>query len=300
MYDSCMNRLARASRALLLTLAPVALACGGGEGRVSHKASPPPPAITLAVPATPPAAGAAPNRATKGGPPLPRTTASPSPSLSPPPPPSVTEPTPAPVAAPAVDVARVATLVGEGERALLEGRLAEATERFDEALTLDPGDARARAGKARAATTALGLKRTFVPDISSADGAEGRVKEMDDFDVDDLDVRRAAHIPGSTEIEATPARIKPGDTYKVQVYLRNRSKKKKRIINITDLKIHRVVNGRAHPLPASLMAREVPAKQRALVATLTGPWEDEVTSWVLDVQVFSEGGDVYQNRLVWK
>ena len=46
--------------------------------------------------------------------------------------------------------------------------------------------------------------------------------------------------------------------------------------------------------------REVPAKARVLVATVTGPWEDEVSSWILDVQVLSEGGDIYQNRLVWK
>jgi hypothetical protein len=118
--------------------------------------------------------------------------------------------------------------------------------------------------------------------------------------VDDLDVRRAAHIPGRTEIEATPARIKPGDPYKVQIYLRNQSKKKKRIIKINELSIHRVVNGRDTVLPTPPSVREVPAKQRLLVATITGPWEDEVASWILEVQVLSEGGDVYQNRLVWK
>jgi len=210
------------------------------------------------------------------------------------------DPTGTPVDAPGVDVAHVAKLVGEGEGALAESRLAEATSLFDEALALDPGNSRARTGKARAATTALGLKRTFLPDISSADGAEGRIKEMDDFEVDDLDVRRAAHIPGSTEIEATPARIKPGDTYKVQIYLRNKSKKKKRIIKISELNIRRVENGRDTPLPTSPSVREVPAKQRVLVARITGPWEDEVASWILEVQVLSEGGDVYQNRLVWR
>ena len=239
---------------------------------------------------------------TRSGPPAPALPDATAPPKGPPPsaPPVAAEPSPDPKAAPGVDAGRVAKLVGDGEGALREGRLAEANDRFDEALTLDPGDSRARAGKARAATTSLGLKRTFVPEISSADGAEGRVKEMDDFDVEDLDVRRAAHIPGSTEIEATPVRIKPGDTYKVQIYLRNRSKKKKRTIKITELNVHRVVNGRANPVPASPIVREVPAKQRLLVGTITGPWEDEVTSWILDVQVSSEGGDVYQNRLVWK
>ena len=39
---------------------------------------------------------------------------------------------------------------------------------------------------------------------------------------------------------------------------------------------------------------------RPLVATPTGPWEDDVASWVLDVRVLTEGGDVYENRLTWK
>lgn len=291
---------AKPSRAvpLPLILALGVLSCSGGEGRSSPEPSPTPPSITLVAPATLAAASPSPSPATGSGSPLPAARTSPKPSR-PPAPPSV-EPTPTAAAAPGVDVARAANLVGEGESALAESRLAEATSLFDEALVLDPGNSRARTGKARAATTALGLKRTFLPDLSSADGAEGRVKEMDDFEVNDLDVRRAAHIPGSTEIEATPARIKPGDIYKVQIYLRNQSKKKKRIIKISELNIHRLVNGRDAPLPTSPSVREVPPKQRVLVATITGPWEDEVASWILEVQVLSEGGDVYQNRLVWR
>jgi len=201
---------------------------------------------------------------------------------------------------PSVDPARVPTLVGEGESALLQGRLAEATSLFGEALALEPGNPRARLGKARAATTSLGLTRTFVPDISSAEGVEGSVKEMDDFEVDGLDVKRAARIQGRTEIEGAPARIKPGDTYQAKIYVRNQSKKKKRIIKISELNIHRVVNGTDTPLRVSPSVGEVPSKQRVLVATITGPWEDDVVSWILDVRVLAEGGNVYQNRLVWK
>ena len=210
------------------------------------------------------------------------------------------DPAPGRLAAPGVDVARVADLVGQAESALAESRLAEATARFDEALALDPDHAAARLEKARATTTALGLKRTFVPDLSSADGAEGRVKAMEDFEVDDLDVRRAAHIPGATEIEGAPARIKPGDTYTVRIYLRNLSKKKKRVIKIGALNVRRVVNGRDQTLPIPPNALEVPPKTRVLLATVTGPWEDEVTSWTLEVKVLSEGGDIYENRLLWR
>jgi hypothetical protein len=200
-----------------------------------------------------------------------------------------------------VDAARVARLVGEGESALAQGRLAEAASLFGEALALDPGDARARLGKARAATTSLGLTRAFVPDLASADGAEGRVKEMEGFDVDDdLDVRQAARIPGRAELEGLPRRLKPGDTFTVKVYLRNQSRKKKRVIKISGLDVRKVVNGVAAPVATTLMKREVAPKERVLVATFSGPWEDDVASWTLDVRVSSELGDLYQNRLFWK
>jgi hypothetical protein len=190
--------------------------------------------------------------------------------------------------------------VAEGEAALAQAKWADAAKLFDEALALDPGNARARTARGRAATAALGLTRSFVPDIASAEGAEGSVKELDDFEVEDLDVKRAVHIPGRTELEATPARMKPGDTLTVKIYVRNQSKKKKRVIKITELSVHRIVNGADTSVPLSPAAREVPAKTRVLVATLTGPWEDDVSSWSLDVRVMSEGNDMYQNRLVWK
>ena len=288
-----------------VTFVLAAVSCGGGESRPSPKPSLAPPATTLpgpasATPAPATPAPASPTPATPAAVVAPPAPAKPKPAPSRAPSPAARLTTPAPVATPGVDVARVAALVGEAEGALAQGKLTEATSLFGEALTLDPGNSRARSGRARAATTSLGLKRTFVPDVSSAEGAEGKVKEMDDFDIDDLDVKRAAHIPGRTEIEGAPARVKPGDTYTVKIYVRNQSKKKKRIIKINELNVHRVVNGTDVTVPASPSVREVPAKARVLVATLTGPWEDDVASWVLDVRVLTEGGDVYQNRLVWK
>ena len=279
-----------------LTCVLAALSCGASESRPSPApAQVAPEATTLPAvrDASPPPASPGPIVARPAA-----ATPKPSPSLAPTPGPAT--PAPPPEATPSVDLARVAALVGEAEGALAQGKASEAVSLFAEALALDPGNPQARKGRARAATTSLGLTRTFVPDISSAEGAEGSVKEMDDFEVEDLDVKRAVHIPGRTEIEGSPACVKPGDTYTIKIYLRNQAKKKKRIIKISELSVHRVVNGTDTALPLSPTVREVPAKGRALVATLTGSWEDDVSSWALDVRVLSEGADVYQNRLVWK
>jgi hypothetical protein len=195
----------------------------------------------------------------------------------------------------------VASLLDEAERALAAGQAAEAERLFAGVLELDPDNARGAAGRKRAATTVRGLKRTFVPDLASAEGAEGRVKEIEGFDdVEDFDVRRAVRIPGRAEIEGAPAPIKPGDTYTVKIHLRNQSKKKKRVIKIAALDVRRVVNGVLVAVPLTPAAAAVAPKQRVLLATLTGPWEDDVTAWQLVVRVLAEGGDVYENRLVWK
>jgi hypothetical protein len=195
----------------------------------------------------------------------------------------------------------VSGLVADGEGALAGGRLAEAAERFGAALALDPGDARARLGQARVATTRLGLTRTFVPEVPSAEGAEGRVKAIEGFgDLEGMDVRQAAKVAARAELEGGPSRVKPGDSYTVRIYLRNQDMKKKRKLRIAHVSVQRVVNGKASPVAVSWKPLEVKPRERPLLASLSDRWEDDVTSWQLVVKVFAEGGDSYENRLVWK
>ncbi len=190
--------------------------------------------------------------------------------------------------------------MAEGETALAQGQLAGAEALFAEALALDPSAASARKGKARAATTRLGLARTLVPDISSSEGAEGRVKQVDGFDdVEELNVKRAARVPGRAELDSNRGHLKPGDNYTVSLFLRNQSKKKK-TIKLANVNVRRIVNGKEALVDVSWNKVDVPPKQRALVATVTAPWEDDVATWILHVRLLSEAGDIYENRLVWK
>jgi hypothetical protein len=200
-----------------------------------------------------------------------------------------------------VDNARVAGLVADAEHALADGKLREAGSLFGDALALDPDNTGALKGKARLATTSLGLTRTLVPEIASSEGAEGKLKQMDGFDdVEDLNVRRAARVPGRTELDTTSAHLKPGDPYTVSVYLRNQSTKKKKNIKVSNVNVHRIVNTKDSVITLAWSPIEVQPKQRGLVATLTGTWEDDVSSWTLNVRLLSESGDIYENELVWK
>jgi hypothetical protein len=195
----------------------------------------------------------------------------------------------------------VSALVADGEGALAEGRLAEAGERFGAALALDPNDARARQGQARVATTRLGLTRTFVPELPSAEGAEGKVKALQGFeDLEGMDVRKAVKVPARAELEGGPSRVKPGDSYTVRIYLRNQDAKKKQKLRIANVSVQRVVNGKASRVAVDWKPLEVKHRERPLLASLSDRWEDDVTSWQLVVKVYAEGGDSYENRLVWK
>ena len=230
------------------------------------------------------------------------------PTAQPMPSPTSTLPSVAPVAPaapgttpPSVDHARVASLVAEGEAALSQGKLDEASGHFADALALDPDSAAARKGAVRAATTKLGLTRTLVPDISSSEGAEGKIKQMDGFeDVEELNVKRAVRVPGRTELDSARSHLKPGDDYTVSIYLRNQSKKKKRNIKISNVNVHRIVNDKDATVSVAWNPIEVLPNQRGLVATLTGAWEEDVSSWALNVRLLSENGDIYENQLVWK
>lgn len=302
-----MRGLLRAIKGVGLGVPVVAmLACGGAERREPE-------------PAPTPAASVAPSAVPSMAPPtLPGRTVSPPPAQSPPPartppppaatlpplakkPPVTTAPTPPPVHPPTVDTARVESLTSDAERALAEGKLREAGTFFGDALALDPDNARALKGKARVATTTLGLTRTLVPEIASSEGVEGRLKQMDGFDsVEESNVRRAARVPGRTELDTTTGHLKPGDAYTVSIYLRNQSTKKKKNIKVSNVNVHRIVNDKDSVITVAWTPIEVQPKERGLVATVTGTWEDDVSSWVLNVRLLSEGGDIYENELVWK
>ena len=210
-------------------------------------------------------------------------------------------PLPTPTPAATADPSRIAALVAEGERALAEGKLAEADERFGAVLALAPAEARASAGKARVATTRLGLARTFVPDLPSSEADEGPVKSVPGFkELEGMDVRKAVKVPGRAELEAEPERVKPGDSYTVRVYLRNQDAKKKQKLRVVHVNARNTVNGQDSQVEVSWKPLEVKPRERPLVASLSGRWGDDATSWSLVVKVFAEGGDVYENRLVWK
>jgi hypothetical protein len=204
-----------------------------------------------------------------------------------------------PVAPAAAEAARLGGLLAEGEAALGHQRWEQAERLFDQALALDPGNARAKAGRDQARGFLLGGQRSFVNDLPNAESENAPGKPEGFDDVEELDVKKAAQIPGRAEIEVSPGRVTPGDPYTVKLFLRNTSRKK-RTIKIREVNLTRSVNGQTTPVTAVPAVTEVKRRERALLAALSGAWEAGIEDWQLEVRVISVRGDVYQNRVVWK
>jgi hypothetical protein len=187
---------------------------------------------------------------------------------------------------------QVAGLLGQAESAA-PSRPEEALRLYDEALKLDPQNARALAGKTAAQAAAAASRKRFVAGRTSIQGAKSKA-DLSGFDSADVQV---ADAPGRIEFETTPAGVKPGDSYAVKVFFVNESKKS---IKVKSLTVSAVTNGARSGGPATPRAREIGAGQRALLDEVTGVWKDGTSAWSVEVVLVSERSDSYRNQVSWR
>ena len=123
-------------------------------------------------------------------------------------------------------------------------------------------------------------------------------RDLEGFDTKGVGVKRAPRIEGQIELVMEPARVQPGDAYAVKVFLKNDSKKG--AIDVEEMKVSMIVDGKwsTRPLPPKL--RTVAPHQRVLLEELPGIWRADVNEWEVEAVVTSKNQDVYRNRLTWK
>jgi hypothetical protein len=205
---------------------------------------------------------------------------------------------PRPAASAPASNSRIPGLLAQAAAESAAGRPESAAAAYDAVLALDPKQPAAQAGKAAALATAAALRRSFSFGVGSAERREpGGGSAPRGFESDGMDVRHAAQVPGRVDFEVTPARVKPGDSFTVRVYLVNTGKKE---IGVQDLVLVETVNGKTSAGPAAVLAAQVPTRQRALVGMRAGTWAADASSWTLEARVASDRGDVYRNLLAWK
>ncbi len=244
--------------------------------------TPPPATVAAAIPTKPPVTLAA--KPT----PIPKPT--PSPATTPPP---ATTPAPPTAAQLAAQVgAQVQTALGKADASVAARNYAEAVTHFDEALKLEPGNARATSGKGAASAALASLRKAFVAGKTSFIGkAKKGPAGFDDNEPADPDYQ------GRVDFEFSPPNVKPGDPYTAKVYLANDGKKP---IKITGLTVATVTNGQRTGGPANAQAKEVGPGQRGLLADVSGTWKEGTNNWSLDVAVTSGRGETYTSRANWR
>jgi eukaryotic-like serine/threonine-protein kinase len=210
--------------------------------------------------------------------------------------------------------AQVSQLVGQADSALAGQKYDAAINLYNEALKLDPQNARALQGRSDAVSaralvaagatgTSTAPLRSFVAGKTSATSADVRASKdtPDGFEVTpDVQVQRATQagaLPGKIHFDVQPPRVKAGDPYKVRVYFVNEGNAP---IQIREMVIGGRVNGRLSAGPVPPLASNVAPQDRVLLREMPDLWKEDTTSWQMEVTVRTARGETYRNDLTWK
>jgi tRNA A-37 threonylcarbamoyl transferase component Bud32 len=210
--------------------------------------------------------------------------------------------------------AQVNTALNEASTAFQAKQFEAAIAAYDRALQLDPGNTAAQNGKAGA----LSAKAIAEAQVSGPRGGggvksfvQGRTeakappsKGMVGFDetagVTAKAGTSATALPGAIVFEATPQVPKPGESFKVTVYLSNESSQPIPLAPM--LSLSTTVDGRPQKGQlAPLTATVAPGQKGVVFQTPSGMvWKDSTQSWVMEIVVTTQRNETYRNTLTWK
>jgi hypothetical protein len=250
--------------------------------------------------ATPVSAAAVPS-------PTPAATATPPPQATPTPTPTP-RPTPSPVApaGPSPEVlraqqvaAQVDGLLGQAQSALASRQYDAAVGRLDEALRLDPGNARATSLRTDAVRRRDLARRRFVSGRTAVLTQKAQQQSgLAGFETGDADLRKAPDFQGRLEFEMTPGTgLDAGTPWTLRIYVVNDGKKSIRVQGVTATTS---VNGSGSGGPVAARAREIAPQQRVLLGELSGTWQEGTTSWSTEVVMTANKGDSLKNAVTWR
>ena len=230
--------------------------------------------------------------------------ATPTPRATPTPTPAAVRPTPTPPpAGPSAEAlrtqqaaAQAQALVVQAETAIGARQYDAAVSHLDDALRLDPGNARATSLRADAVRRRDLGRRRFAPGRTAVQ-TQKKAGGLAGFDTDDADLRSADFL-GRVEFEMSPASgLEAGDAWTLRVYVVNEGKKPIRVQGVT---VATNVNGASSGGSKPPRVRDVAPQQRSLVAETTGSWREGTTAWATEVSVTAAKGESLKNTLTWR
>jgi len=211
--------------------------------------------------------------------------------------------------------AQVTTALNDAATALQAKQYEAAVAAYDRALQLDPGNTAATNGRqaaigakaiadaqASGPRSGAGSVKSFVPGRTEAKAAAagGLVGFEDTAGVDVKRGTQGAGLPGTIVFEATPQVPKPGEAYKVVVYLSNEGNQP--IPLAPTMTVSTTVDGRPQKGPIAPITTTVAPGQRGVVWQMPSGqvWKDSTQSWVMEVVITTQRSETYRNTLTWK
>jgi hypothetical protein len=207
--------------------------------------------------------------------------------------------------------AQVNAALNNAATALQNKQYEAAIAAYDQALVLDPVNAAAIQGRqaaigakaiADAATSGPrpGGGKTFVAGRTDAKGTEqgALVGFEDSAGVDVKKGTAAAELPGKILFEASPVSPKPGERFKVSVFLVNEGQQ---AIPLASMTVATVLDGKRQSGSVPLSVTTVAPGQRAPVfQTPDQVWKEGTQSWTMEIVLRTTKGETYRNTLAWK
>jgi hypothetical protein len=205
-----------------------------------------------------------------------------------------------------VRAGQVNAALDQAATALQSKQYEAAIAAYDRALVLDPANAAASQGRqaaigakaiAEAASSAPrpGGGRTFVPGRTETKGSEpaGLVGFEPSAGVEVKKGTQAAELPGRIVFEAIPTAPKPGERFKVSVYLVNEGAQ---AIPLATMTVATILDGKRQSGPVPLTVSTVAPGQRAPVFQTPGDqiWREGTQSWTRRSSSVREG-QTYRN-----
>jgi hypothetical protein len=209
-------------------------------------------------------------------------------------PPPVTAATAPTLPAPAVVAA---DFTARAEAARRGGDLDAAFALYEQALKADPGHAPAQTGRAAVNAARAAARKAFMPGRTIVQTQSAKSDLGGGFDTSDVSVKKSPDFSGRIDFSVSPARVKPGDSYTVQIFLVNEGKK---AIKISGMTLTTNLNGSKSAKPVAARVKEVAPAQRSLLEEIPGVWPEDVNWWSTEVVVSANKGDSLKNTLNWK
>jgi serine/threonine-protein kinase len=211
--------------------------------------------------------------------------------------------------------AQVTTALNDAATALQAKQYEAAIAAYDRALGLDPGNSAALNGRTGAISAkaiadaqasgprpGAGSVKSFVPGRTEAKPAAGGglVGFEDTAGVDVKRGTQGAGLPGTIVFEASPSVPKPGEAFKVVVYLSNEGSQP--IPLAPTMTVSTTIDGRPQKGPIAPITTTVAPGQKGVVWQMPSGqvWKDSTQSWVMEVVITTQRNETYRNTLTWK